>query len=70
MDYVKITSFPQQLGPDELKSVIAVDIIDDNVEESEENFTVSLSTSSPGVNISPANTVITILDDDGQGTTS
>lgn len=66
-DYVRITSFSQRLGSGDVRSVVAVGIVNDNTEEVKENFTVSLRTSSPGVNVSPSSAVITILDDDGQG---
>ena len=55
------------MDPDHLSTVIAVDIVDDSVEELEETFTVSIVSVTPGIDLSPANATVTVVDDDGQG---
>lgn len=66
-DYVSVMASLQQLTPEDSSTVISIGIINDNITEGEEDFTIELSSASPEVGISPSTAVITILDDDGQG---
>ena len=42
-----------------------IDIIDDNILENDESFTLSLSTAVTGVTVAPAMADFTIMEDDG-----
>jgi hypothetical protein len=66
-DYVSIIASLQQLTPEDSSAVILVDIVNDNITEGEEYFTIALSTASPVSGVSPSTAVITIVDDDSQG---
>ena len=69
-DYVSVAASLQQLTPEDSSTVISIDIVNDNITEGEENFTIALSAASPEVGVSPSSAVITILDDDNQGISS
>ena len=66
-DYVSVAASLQWLTPEDSSILISIDIINDNITEGEENFTLALSSASPEVSISPSSAVITILDEDSQG---
>jgi hypothetical protein len=57
----------QQLTPEDSSAVISVDIVNDNITEGEEYFTIALSPASPVSGVPPSTAVITIVDDDSQG---
>ena len=66
-DYISVAANLKQLTPQDSSTIISIEIVNDNITEAEENFTVALASSSPEVGISPSSTVITIQDDDSQG---
>ena len=68
-DYVSIAASLQRLTPEGSSTVISIVIVNDNITEGEENFTIALSSTSPEVGVS-SSAVITILDDDNQGISS